>query len=213
MRVCPQCNKRSPKRQCPALRAKICAVCCAAERMVKLACPDSCDYLRSARTEARDREADLRIKEARAGGSLDLGLNQRSMAVAYLTDQAIVATFRGTNGRPLSELNDAEILAALENAIKNLETEDTGLIYEHREASPRVQELSERIRLGIEEVFKQEAAEVRPRRSEVIRALKYVRDAAQAHSKRPDAQPQSYLRYISLFCPWPEEATRDRIIL
>jgi hypothetical protein len=182
--------------------------------MIVLACPDACDYLRAARIEARDREADLRMKEARAGGSLDLGMNERAMAAAYLTDMAIVASYRGTNGKPISDLNDAEALAALENAIRNLETEDTGLIYEHRDASPRVQqELSERIRNGIEEAFEEKPAESRPRRGEIVRGLKYIRDAVQAHMKRPGAQQQDYIRYASLFCSWPTEATRDRIII
>src|SRR5215470_9210492 len=150
MALCPRCNKRAAKRHCPALRTKICAICCASERMVEISCPDSCDYLRSARAEARDRESETRIKEARSGGPLDLGLNQRSMAVAYLTDQAIVASYRGTNGTPIAALNDSEALGAVDNAIKNLETEDTGLIYEHRESSARVQEVSERIRREIE---------------------------------------------------------------
>ena len=181
--------------------------------MISISCPDSCEYLRSARAEARDRESETRIKEARSGGPLDLGLNQRSMAVAYLTDQAIVASYRGTNGTPIAALNDSEALGAVDNAIKNLETEDTGLIYEHRESSARVQEVSERIRREIERAFAEETAEARPRRSEVLRALRYVRDAMLAHAKRPGAQPLDYIRYISLFCPWPEEATRGRIII
>lgn len=181
--------------------------------MVELACPDSCEYLRSARAESRDRESDTRMREARGGAPLDLGMNQRSMAVAYLTDQAIAASFRGTNGPALSGLNDSEVLVGLDNAIKNLETEATGLIYEHREASTRAQELSGRIRVGIDKAFEKEPAEIRPRRTEVIRAIKYIRDAVQAHTKRPDAHPQDYIRYVSLFCPWPEEASRDRIII
>ena len=135
------------------------------------------------------------------------------MAVAYLIDQAIVYSLRGTNGTPITALSDSEAVGAIDNAIKNLETEETGLIYEHRGSSARVQELSERIRLEIEKAFAKETAEARPRRSEIIRALKYVRDAMQAHAKRPGAQSQDYIRYISLFCPWPEEAMRGRIII
>ena len=212
MPICPRCNKRPAKRQCPALRTKICAVCCASERMFELACPDSCDYLRSARAESRDREVELRLKEAKAGGSLDVGMNHRSMAAAYIADRSIVEAFRGTGESPIRDLQDSEALSALDNAIRNLETEESGLIYEHKEAALRVTELSRRIRQALEQAFEKEIAEERPRRSELIRALKYVRDAVNAHSHRPGAGPQSYLRYISLFCPWPEEQSQSLIV-
>jgi hypothetical protein len=180
--------------------------------MIDLSCPDSCEYLRSARVEARDRETELRIKEARAGGSLDLGMNQKSTAAAYLTDQALVAAYRGTNGAAISGLIDSEALAAVDNAIKNLETEETGLIYQHRGSTSRIEDLSGRIREGITKAFEAEAAEVRPRRNETVRALKYIRDAITAHMSRPGADPRAYLRYASLFCDWPEESVKPLII-
>jgi hypothetical protein len=180
--------------------------------MIELACPDSCSYLNSARAEARDREARLRIKESQAGGSLDLGMNERSMAAAYLTDQAIVRAVRNSNGSSISRINDQDVLAAVENAIKNLETEESGLIYEHRDLTGSVRELSQSIRQGFDEAFNQELPEARPRRSELIRALKYVRDAIRAHTLRENADPQSYIRFVSLFCSWPQEDTKPLII-
>lgn len=210
--TCPRCNKRPAKRQCPALRTKICAICCAAERMVELACPESCNYLKEARSEARSREAALRVKELKAGGSLDLGMNPKSMAAAYLTDQALIGAFRGTNGSQLSGLVDTEALGAVENAIKNLETEETGLIYRHPASTPRIEELSRRIRDGITKAFESEPPESRPRRNETVRGLKYVRDSISAHTQRPGADPRGYMRYVSLFCDWPEESVKPLII-
>jgi len=212
MPLCPRCHKRPAKRSCPALRTTICAICCASDRMIELACPDSCSYLRAARAESRDREVEQRSKEARAGGSLDLGMNQRSMAVAYLTDQTIVNAHRGIGGSRIERLTDQEALAAIENAVKNLETEESGLIYEHRDTSPRISELSGRLRRKIAEAFENELVEARPRRSELIRALNYIRDAIRAHAAREGAQADSYIRYVSLFCPWPEESTTSLIV-
>jgi hypothetical protein len=180
--------------------------------MVELACPESCNYLKEARSEARSREAALRVKELKAGGSLDLGMNPKSMAAAYLTDQALIGAFRGTNGSQLSGLVDTEALGAVENAIKNLETEETGLIYRHPASTPRIEELSRRIRDGITKAFESEPPESRPRRNETVRGLKYVRDSISAHTQRPGADPRGYMRYVSLFCDWPEESVKPLII-
>ncbi|HMG35947.1 MAG TPA: hypothetical protein VKM94_18575 [Blastocatellia bacterium] len=180
--------------------------------MIKIACPDSCEYLRSARAESRDREAELRLKEARAGGKLDLGLSQLAMAAAYLTDRAIVDACRGLQGAAIEDLKDYEVLAAVENAIKNLDTQASGLIYEHREADGRVSDLSRRIRESLSKGFDNEAPDFRPKHSDIVRALKYVRDAVEAHMLRPGADPRSYIRYVSLFSPWPEQEPQQLII-
>lgn len=42
---CPICEKRPPKRFCPAKGEKICAVCCGREREVTIDCPQDCSYL------------------------------------------------------------------------------------------------------------------------------------------------------------------------
>ncbi|MCI0486706.1 MAG: hypothetical protein L0229_08910, partial [Blastocatellia bacterium] len=63
MALCIRCRKRSGKRFCPALRTKICAVCCAQERMIDLACPESCQYLQEARQQTMEREETIRLKE------------------------------------------------------------------------------------------------------------------------------------------------------
>src|ERR1700691_195567 len=42
---CAICEKRPPKRYCPAKGEKICAVCCGREREVTLDCPSDCTYL------------------------------------------------------------------------------------------------------------------------------------------------------------------------
>src|SRR5436853_6780999 len=89
MPVCPICNKRAAKRSCPALRTKICAVCCARERMIELACPDSCTYLRDARTQMAAREVEWRERE-REAGIIRSELGQQWLAYLLMTQHAIV---------------------------------------------------------------------------------------------------------------------------
>ena len=117
--------------------------------MIELACPESCQYLRSAREQAILRERELQTKEKDAAETsaevrqleAEVNILPRLMPLVYTVDQAIVKTVRET----FRDAEDLEVLAALDNAIKNFETESTGLIYEHRTSSPRVQAISDNL--------------------------------------------------------------------
>ena len=41
---CELCDKRKPKRYCPAKRTSICPVCCGEKRGVEINCPLDCQY-------------------------------------------------------------------------------------------------------------------------------------------------------------------------
>ena len=214
MPPCPRCNKRPAKRLCPALRTKICAVCCARERMTELACPESCSYLIEARTNASQREMALRRQET-AQHPRDLVLNDASLLVLDAIGGAIVSAQRTVGTAAFRGLDDSDVLAAVENTIKNLETEESGLIYEHRAAAHRIDELSRRIRGHIEEIAKDQPADMRPHRSDILKALTSTRDAVKAHMLRAPDDPESsrtFIRYTALFYPWPPETASPLII-
>jgi len=182
--------------------------------MIELACPESCPYLIDARISASKRESELRAKEAITVSASEMSLSDRGLTALERIERAIVNAQRGIGSPPIPDLQDSEILAAVENSIKNLETEETGLIYEHRADTPRINELSGRMRDGLSK-FEELPPESRPRRSEIIKALSFTRESVRAHLKRAAADPaesRSYFRYISLFYQWPEEATRSLII-
>jgi hypothetical protein len=182
--------------------------------MVELACPESCQYLASAREQAQQREHELYAKEMAASPvRVNRDYDRRVMTVVYAIDGAIVRMHRGVDGQTVYKLLDSEIVAALENAARNLETESAGLIYEHRAPSPRVREASLRIRKAMDEAGSRDAGEVRPRREEMAKALGFVRERVEAHMRREgDPESMTYLRYVSLFFPWPEETARPLII-
>jgi hypothetical protein len=182
--------------------------------MIELACPETCSYLIEARTSASQREMALRRKET-AGDPRDLKLNERGLLALEGIQRAIVNAQRGVGASAFRDLDDAELLASIENTIKNLETEESGLIYEHRAASPRIGELSRRIRDGLEEIAKDASPEARPRRAEILKALTFMREAANAHIRRAAGDPEAsrtFVRYITLFYPWPEQATTPLIV-
>ena len=47
--LCPSCNRRKARRECPALGRAICPICCGTKRLVEIQCPSNCAYLASAR--------------------------------------------------------------------------------------------------------------------------------------------------------------------
>lgn len=181
--------------------------------MIELACPESCSYLIEARSTAVQREKLLLQKEA-AANKRDLRMTERALLALSIIEEAMVKTQRGLSGPALRDLKDAEIIAALENAIKNAETEESGLIYEHSAASPRITEVSRRVREALGKMAEEIPAEVRPRRADIVKALAFARDAAKAHTRhaaRPESST-SYVRYITLFSPWPEDAAKPLIV-
>lgn len=211
MATCPVCSKRASKRYCPALKTKICAVCCAEKRMIELACPEECPYLRSARDSMAARERELRQRETAAQGGVRAPVTERMLPFLLTIENAIVTARRGTKGAAINGLNDEEALAAIENAIRNIQTEESGLIYEHHAASPRIEEVSRRIRVALDELIARMPGEHRPQRAEIIESLERIRDQIRLHIKRGEG-PVGYIRFISLFLPWPKEASGPQII-
>lgn len=183
--------------------------------MMELACPESCSYLIEARISATKREGVLRAKESAIVGASGAALNERALISLDAIERGIVSAQRGIGAAAFPDLDDAEILAGVENVIKNLETEESGLIYEHHAATPRITELSRRIRDGLDEIGKDMPADARPRRSEILKALTFIREGVKAHMQRADGDPEAsrtFIRYISLFYPWPQEATTPLVV-
>jgi hypothetical protein len=180
--------------------------------MLELACPESCQYLRSARAQAVLRERELQEKEMAAAAAEarflpEANIERRLMPLLYAIDGAIV----GVQRESFRDLEDLDVVAGVENAIKNLETESTGLIYEHPTSSRRVQAVSDKIRSLFEDLVKDANQKDRITRSDMIAALKYVRFRAASHLRGAD-HSRSFMRQISLFSPWPDEATKPLII-
>jgi len=180
--------------------------------MIELACPESCTYLIQARASAREREFELRQKET---ASHRISLSERGFVALDQIQRTIVDAQRGIGPLNFRDLDDASMIAAIENTIKNLETEEAGLIYEHRAISTKIGELSRRIRERLDEMAKDAPLDVRPRRSDILKALEFLREALNAHLGRAAGDPEaarSFIRYLALFYAWPTEATRPMII-
>jgi len=123
---CTICEKRLPKRFCPAKGEKICAVCCGREREITIDCPADCTHLLAGRRyEAEHREpvkpeeypyADLRF-------SVDL-VYERWPLVSSLG--LLIVTFASQH----KELNDADIYSVLDHLAETYRALGTGIYYE-----------------------------------------------------------------------------------
>lgn len=177
----------------------ICSVCCARERMIEIRCPESCEFLASGRLSAIERERQIRAKESPADGSRNRPVTERQEVIILTIEWAIVRFQREF----YSGLTDADVLAGVNNAIRNLETESSGLIYEHKEYSSYADELSKRVRAELEEFAQKYETVERIATEDRIDALNFINDLLKIHMHRND--PRSYVRHIVQFFPWSVE--------
>jgi hypothetical protein len=152
-----------------------------------------------------ERDRDLRHREAERSPAPLLATRQiNAVDLIYWT---IVQAQRNV----YQNLVDADVIAAVDNALKNLETEDAGLIYEHKEFSVVADDISQRIRTAFDKLSEDVPAELLPKRGDVIAALKFVAHTARMHSKPGEAR--SFLRFIAQFYPWKDAADGSPIVL
>jgi hypothetical protein len=160
-----------------------------------------------------EREEELRAKELAEEGRTPVSLSRRELTLLHIILGSVVEAHRGHNGPTLGNLADTEIFEALENALKNVETEASGIIYEHHASTPRIEDISRRIRASLDNLAKRIVAEHRPKRSEMAQALRFARDEAAAYIKRNrESDSRAFLRSIALYAPWPQEETSPLII-
>ena len=130
--VCGICEKRPPKRYCPAKGEKICAICCGREREITIDCPSDCPHLIAARRyEAEHRKSpggneypyrDVAVRE-------DF-VNERWPAIAGLASAILTFQVRRR------DLTDSDVLSALSSMAETLRTLGTGIYYERPPDAP-----------------------------------------------------------------------------
>ncbi|HKS81401.1 MAG TPA: hypothetical protein VJR23_07825 [Candidatus Acidoferrales bacterium] len=123
---CPICEKRPPKRFCPAKGEKICAVCCGRERELTIDCPSDCPHLLAAhRYEAEHREPPSRE---------DFPYSDVDFPPDFIYDNwelvAGIATAILEAREESKELRDSDVFTAIEALAETHRTLDTGIYYE-----------------------------------------------------------------------------------
>lgn len=127
--LCRLCEKKPPRRFCPALTAEICAPCCGVEREQSIDCPLDCDHLREARKHEKLPEFDA---STLPHGDIELtdAFLERHQDLAIITGRILLMGAMETQGIVDSDMRDA-----LDSLVRTYKTADSGLVYESRAAN------------------------------------------------------------------------------
>jgi hypothetical protein len=149
--VCPVCQQRKGRRECPALAQTICPVCCGTKRLTEIQCPSGCVYLASAREHPaavvrRRQERDLAVLLPTIRN-----LTERQHQL-FLLFHSVIARHKPTGFARLQDDDVADAAAAL---AATLETSARGVIYEHAAQTLPGQRLASELKGLLAEVREQ----------------------------------------------------------
>jgi hypothetical protein len=150
---CPICEKRPPKRFCPAKGEKICALCCGQHREITIDCPHDCPHLLAARRWEAEHPKPIAREDFPYP---DVEFSPQFIYERWPVVAGIAGTILGLAAED-KELNDAAALAALESLAETYRTLGAGIYYERPPALPVAHELYARIVKFLEDYRKSEA--------------------------------------------------------
>jgi hypothetical protein len=146
--TCPSCGRRKGRRDCPALRASICTICCGTKRLVEINCPETCVHLTTAREHPA---AVVRKQQERDVAALLPSINhlsERQHQLFFLV-HSVIARHKPEG---FSRLLDEDVAQAAGAVAATLETAAKGVLYEHAPASLPAQRLAREITAMLAEV-------------------------------------------------------------
>jgi hypothetical protein len=170
--LCPICEKRPPKRSCPAKGEVICAVCCGTEREVTIDCPPDCRYLVASRQHDVERQevdkSKIPFPDARIPVSFVAEHHSLLLALSYSLC---------VSARDNRMVVDSDVLAALQALAETYRTLTGGIYYEKPPEFRTHREIYDALKLAIEEFMKraaQQAAVGTVRDSDIRDALIFL---------------------------------------
>lgn len=149
---CHLCEKRPPRRACPALGRDICAVCCGEQREETIACPLDCPHLRESRRHEKPPAPDPRTLPHADVEITDRWLAEHEPLVVLAGRQLLLAAL-DTPGAVDSDLREA-----LDALARTYRSSASGLIYESRPANMIAAAIADRFRKEIE-AFREKVAQ------------------------------------------------------
>lgn len=210
---CAICEKRPPKRYCPAKGEKICAICCGREREVTIDCTPDCPHLIAAhRYEAEHRKPltaeDYPYRDTQVREEF---VYERWPVVSGLA--GTILSFQIQN----RELNDSAVCAAIEALAETSRTLGTGIYYERPPDAPLARALYGQIAQFLQEIRQGEAGRAgfpALRESDVFHLLVFLlRVAKQKTNGR--SRSRAFLDFLRARFSVPAETAKDapRIII
>jgi hypothetical protein len=188
MMTCPSCGRRKGRRDCPALKASICTICCGTKRLVEINCPETCVHL----TTAREHPAAVVKRQQERDVALLLPsishLTERQHQLFFLIHSVVARHKPETFSRVLDE----DVAQAAGAVAATLETAGRGVLYEHTPASLPAQRLAKDITAMLAEV-RSHGTKIYD--GEVAVALRAIEKGARDAHKQP-ADDAAYLSLV-----------------
>jgi hypothetical protein len=165
--LCPSCDQRKARRECPALAKTICPTCCGTKRLTDIACPSDCRYLSTARAHPasvvkRQRERDVAVVLPTIRH-----LSERQYQLFFLV-QSVIARHKP---RGLTSLVDSDIAEAAGALAATLEAAGRGIIYEQAPQGGPAQVLVAEIEAALAQMRSQGATIYDGETAIVLRAI------------------------------------------
>jgi hypothetical protein len=210
---CPICEKRPPKRFCPAKGEKICAVCCGREREVTIDCPADCPYLITAHRYEREHRTPLSPEEF---PFRDVEFPAEFVYERWAMVAGLAGTILGFQAEN-QDLRDMEVLHAVEALAETCRTLGTGIYYERPPDAPLARALYGRLAELLQDFRKQESSRTgfgTLKDSDAFRLLVFLlRVGRQETNGR--SRSRSFLDFLRLRFPLPAGAAKEtpRIVL
>lgn len=197
---CSLCEKRKPKRYCPAKRASICPVCCGEKRGVEINCPPDCRYFVEGQKQHHKKIMQQRLRKEGAGSYVRRAeLYRRNPQIFAGLEMVFAAAFRSDRS-----IKNEDLVSALELVNKTLDTEKKGLLYRHQSDNSNANAISNNILSVISECKdKADIGENRVTLDFASAVIEEFLNEAKFYMEN-DPNPRSYLIHILRY--YPEEA-------
>jgi len=207
---CSSCHRRKGKRECPALNGLICTPCCGEKRVSEIHCPSDCRYLSSGRQYQTDKKYIAIIRETPEPSKRARILEALRDPHEFLLtlEQSVRAFSMG-----FSSLKDHNVRSAYELVQSTYQTENKGIIYEHKSSDPLVQPLVRQLRADLEAHRNRLLAEgERLDLQEILNCLELsILDVSHHISRNPEGT--EYLDFIRRNVPDEQENPDDSGII
>ena len=212
--ACPICEKRPPKRFCPARGERICPICCGKEREVTIDCSSDCPHLVTAhRYEAEHRNPLSRDEFPYREVEFPVDfVYEHWPAVTHLAGTILIFHLQNR------ELNDSSASSAIERLAETYRTLGTGIYYEKPPDHPVARALYGQLAESVQNLRKQETERSglpsALKDSDVFRLLVFLlRICKQETNGRP--RSRAFLDFLRSRFPPPAAAAKEtsRIII
>jgi hypothetical protein len=211
---CVLCEQKKGKRFCPAKGVMICASCCGEKRILEIACPESCEYLKTGRErEIEDYQKRLQRMDPTNQEKYRRVLSEHQDAIAHL-EYAI------SRERILSrDLKDKDVAQSVDVLLDTYRTEDKGVLYERTSEDLRIESLRRELRKIVESYRNPEGTETKgivdPQKTRlplrgVIECLEFIRVLVALYME-DRSSISGYVDFLARVTP--REEARSSIIL